>query len=148
MVATGIDGVVVLLSKVTVMWPGTLGGIGMGMWPWLEAGAGAIGRLCIGDFRTALNTHRTDKLLFFWQWSVLRTMLEKNTVYWNQQIWIWNIHHTIHEHFSSTVTAVTVCSNCEVRQFAGSQYTYIYHWTSCEEKKSIISTCGAICFWL
>lgn len=51
-VATGIDGVVVLFSIVTVMWPGTLGG--MGICPWLEAGAGAISRLGIGDFRTAL----------------------------------------------------------------------------------------------
>lgn len=51
-VATGIDGVVaILLSMVTVIWPGTLGG--MGIWPWLEAGAGAIRRLGIGDFRTA-----------------------------------------------------------------------------------------------
>lgn len=37
---------------VTVMCPGTLGG--MGMCPWLEAGAGAIRRLGIGDLRTAL----------------------------------------------------------------------------------------------
>lgn len=52
MVATGIDGVAaMLLSMVTVMWLGTLGG--MGIWAWLAAGAGAIRRLGIGDFKTA-----------------------------------------------------------------------------------------------
>lgn len=36
------------LSRVTVMWLATLG-----IWAWLEAGAGAMRRLGIGDFRTA-----------------------------------------------------------------------------------------------
>lgn len=53
MVATGIEGVVVLVSMVTVMCPGTLEG--MEIWPWLETGAGAIRRLGIGDFKTAFN---------------------------------------------------------------------------------------------
>lgn len=61
MVATGIDGVVaMLLSMVTVMWPGTLGG--MGIWAWLEAGAGAIRRLGIGDFKTAWKRHQFKKI--------------------------------------------------------------------------------------
>lgn len=48
-VATGMVGVVgIVLSIVIVMWLATLG-----IWAWLEAGAGAMRRLGIGDFRTA-----------------------------------------------------------------------------------------------
>lgn len=38
-----------MLSMVTVRWLGTLGG--REMWPWMLAGAGAITRLGMGDFR-------------------------------------------------------------------------------------------------
>jgi len=49
MVATGMEGVgAMLLSMVTVRLPGTLGAAER--WAWLEAGAGAMRRLGMGDF--------------------------------------------------------------------------------------------------
>ena len=49
MVATGMEGVgVMLLSMVTVRLLGTLGVVER--WAWLEAGAGAMRRLGMGDF--------------------------------------------------------------------------------------------------
>lgn len=51
-----------LLSMVTVTWPGTLGGTARWVWP--EAGAGAISLLGMAVFRAAWKTevsiHNTD----------------------------------------------------------------------------------------
>lgn len=57
MVATGIDAGAMLLSRGTVICPGTLAGTEI--CPWLTAGAGAIRRLDIGDFRVAWKINHT-----------------------------------------------------------------------------------------